>query len=175
MAEQRDTAVEVTERIVENRIAIHGFILAIVHDPHVAEDIFQEVCLVICRQWRTYDSSRPFRSWALGIAYRKSMQHFERARRRKTALLDPELAEAIIGHPEWDEEMPEEKDALRECMKKLTSKVRTILRMKYAENMKLRDIGKKIGWNAKSLSVALARARRALMECIDRRLHAGTG
>ena len=82
MAEQRDTAVEVTERIVEARIAIHGFILAVVHDPHVAEDIFQEVCLIICRQWRTYDRSRPFRSWALGIAYRKAMQYFERARRR---------------------------------------------------------------------------------------------
>jgi DNA-directed RNA polymerase specialized sigma24 family protein len=44
LAEERDTAVAATERIVENRIAIHGFILAIVHDPHVAEDIFQEVC-----------------------------------------------------------------------------------------------------------------------------------
>jgi RNA polymerase sigma-70 factor (ECF subfamily) len=175
LSDDRNEMVEVTERILENRISIHGFILALVHDPHVAEDVFQEVCMTICLKWKAYDPERPFRPWALGIAYNKAMKHFERAKRRRVLLLDPELAEEIIGHPEWEEERIEERDALRECMKRLSDTVRRMLRMKYADNLSLKEIGRNIGWNAKSVSVALARARRTLMECIDRRTRAEAG
>src|SRR6185436_10287805 len=55
-----------------------------------AEDLVQEVFVVMCRRWADYDRGRPLRPWLLGIAFRVARDHRKRPRR--------ELAVGVVDH-----------------------------------------------------------------------------
>jgi RNA polymerase sigma-70 factor, ECF subfamily len=46
--------------------------------PSDVEDLAQEVFLVLCRTWSEYDSSRPFKPYLFGIAFRVASSHRRR-------------------------------------------------------------------------------------------------
>jgi RNA polymerase sigma-70 factor (ECF subfamily) len=52
-----------------------------------AEDLTQEVFLIMWRRWDEYDPHRPLRPWLSGIAFRVAQHH----RRKRREVLDPEL------------------------------------------------------------------------------------
>jgi DNA-directed RNA polymerase specialized sigma24 family protein len=60
-------------------------------------------------------------------------------------------------------------------MKKLTDKVRRIIQLRYFENLTPRVMSERLGWGARSISVALTRARNALMDCVDMKLSSPGG
>src|SRR5262245_40933029 len=47
-----------------------------------AEDLAQDVFLVLWRRWGDYRQDRPLRPWLGGIAARVAMKHWERRRRQ---------------------------------------------------------------------------------------------
>ena len=49
--------------------------------PADADDLAQEVFLVVWRRWRDYDPERPLRPWLAGITFRVVHDHFRRSRR----------------------------------------------------------------------------------------------
>ncbi len=159
-----------TELIMEHRTALYGFILTLVSDVHAAEDIFQETWVVIFEKWDTYNPQYSFRSWAFGIARNKARQYWRKSSRSKTVLTDPEIIEQIADSPVWDEDPLEEKEALRLCLKKLSGKIQKMFHMRYFEGSALPAIAKQLGWNVRSISVAMTRARNTLMDCIDAKL-----
>jgi RNA polymerase sigma-70 factor (ECF subfamily) len=57
-------------------------------DSTDAEDLAQEVFLVMWRRWSSYDSSRPLRPWLAGIAFRLAYHHRDRRREDPRAELD---------------------------------------------------------------------------------------
>src|SRR5262249_20181018 len=62
-------------RLFERRQAeIRAFIGSLIRDPHVREDLFQEVALVLWQEWERYDPQRSFGAWARGITANKIMQ-----------------------------------------------------------------------------------------------------
>ena len=158
----------ITQQILKHRTAVYGFIMAHVRDVAQAEDIFQEVCVALCEQWDRYDRDRPFVAWALGIARNKIMQHYEGDKRFIS--LDPELSKRIAAHPGWTHDDTHEKQALRECMRRLSKRISAMVAMRYVDNLTAREIADKMGWKARSVSVALTRAKMKLMDCIDTRL-----
>jgi len=50
---------------------LRAFIGAMVRDPALREDLFQEVSMVLWRKFDSYDLTRPFGAWARGIAARR--------------------------------------------------------------------------------------------------------
>src|SRR6478752_4145777 len=47
---------------------VAAFILSAIPDFHQAEDVLQQVAVVLVREFEQFDTSRPFLPWALGIA-----------------------------------------------------------------------------------------------------------
>ena len=47
---------------------VAAFVLSIIPDFHQAEDVLQQVAVVLVREFGQFDTSRPFLPWALGIA-----------------------------------------------------------------------------------------------------------
>ena len=156
---------QLTQQILRHRTVLYGFIMAQVADVNETEDIFQEVCLAICEHWSRYDSRYPFRHWALGIARNKVLQYFVQQKKRYQRL-DPELSARMVEHPAWDEDEVAEKQFLRECLKSLGERAREIVNLRYG-GMSVSRIAERIGWRARSISVALIRAKAALMDCVD--------
>ncbi|MEN0067297.1 MAG: sigma-70 family RNA polymerase sigma factor [Myxococcota bacterium] len=59
-------------------------------DARHAEDLAQEVFVVVHRRWATYDSTRPLKPWLFGITYNVTRDHWRRASTRHERLAEPE-------------------------------------------------------------------------------------
>jgi RNA polymerase sigma-70 factor (ECF subfamily) len=154
----------------ETQPRVAGFLAACVPDFHTAEDLLQNVAVALLREFHDYDGTRPFVAWAIGFAKIEVLRH-RRAQARSILDFQPELIEALAADylailPELDRRT----EALRHCTARLQGRSGEIVRLRYAEDLKPRDIASRLGLNSLVVRVALNRTRDALRKCIERRL-----
>ncbi len=161
--------------LLDHRDALLGMLLAQTRDYDAAEEIFQEVALEVVREAGRGTRVERFLPWAREVARRRLAEHFRRrARLRTVEPLEEPLIEAIARAFEEEgvaaEEIRARQKALLECIRRLPERSREILRRRYVEWLPLARVAKAVAWKVASVKVALSRARRALMECVERRL-----
>lgn len=150
---------------------IKGFVISILPNPSEAEDIVQEVFLVITAKANAYEQGTNFKAWALTIARFKVLEHLRRERRSQNRFSDvliERLAEEVED-VDLDFEAARKK-ALKKCLRRLSPKARTMIELQYEERLKPGVIADKIGWRANAVYVALSRARSMLRKCVERQL-----
>jgi len=152
--------------------SVGRFVRSFIRDSTEAEDVLQEVALVIVDRYSSYDSTQPFIGWALGIARRVLWTHLRNSYRIK----DPELREAIDQvssvFEKLDPHVQDMKDALAHCVEKVSGEGRRALLLRYEEGLELKQITQRLRKSSSAIGVLLYRVRSALRECIDRRLSA---
>lgn len=151
---------------------LQAVIRSFVRDRAAADDVFQETALVLWKKFETYDPSRPFGAWARGVAVRKVLQRFDRNRREPVSL-SPETIEAVIAaEPDGCDEVcaPDQRDALRHCMRLLPEKSGRLVKMRYEQGLSLQAMADAIASTLDAVNKALSRIRVELKKCIDRRL-----
>lgn len=166
MNEANDANSEITRLIMVHRASLYGFILGYVPDVNAVEDVFQDVCVAVCQDWKRFDTEKPFLPWAMGIARNRILRHFDRAAKDRMVLMDQELAELIAENPGWQQEPDNYRQALLECMDKLTARARQFVDLRYYTGYSVQQIASNLGVGPRSVSVALTRARKALASCV---------
>lgn len=146
-----------------------------VHSADDADDLAQDVFLAAFRSLAEFDASAPFGPWLRGIARNRALQHLRgelRRRRRETngvqvALAESRLQQAEEGDPERDRS---ERDALRECLKELPRNSRRLVDEHYFSDRTAADLARERNMTAGAVRMTLLRIRRALADCMRRRL-----
>ncbi len=150
---------------------IQAFIRTLVHDPTQADDVFQDTSLVLWRSFATFRRDAEFLPWALGTA-RHQVFHYWRTRRRdrhvfSEALL-ADLADSTVTALEASEPRMA---ALEACIATLSARQRELLRMFYGENQRAEKIAGHWGRTVHAVYKALKVMRKALFDCVTRKLH----
>ena len=149
---------------------VAAFISSLVPNGSQADDILQEVALVIVRKYHKYDPSRPFQTWAIGVA-RNEVLMFRRKQSRDRHTFDDSLLDQIAqGYQDKAHELDQMKKALRQCIAQLQPRWGKILELRYSMGLKVKDLAHQMGINLNTALNALHRIRLALRECIQRRL-----
>jgi RNA polymerase sigma-70 factor (ECF subfamily) len=149
---------------------LRAFIGSLVRDPHLRDDVFQEVALTLWRQIDEYDPARPFGAWARGIAANKIMQQWDRVARRPVAF-PPETIQAVLDAYDRTEASESARaDALRHCLERLPDKSRELLRLRYENSIRPEEIARAIESTLEAVYKALSRIRQKLLECIQRQM-----
>ena len=150
---------------------VASFIGSMVPDFNQAEDILQEVALVLVRKFDEYDPNQPFVAWALGIAKMKVLSYFRERASHTFLSADDSLAEAVASaHEQMAPELERRAGALRQCLKQIKLRTRELLALRYEACLPPREIAARTGMSAGAVRVTLARARAALQQCIEQRL-----
>lgn len=163
---------EVVKLLIEHRIDLFAFILAAVRDYRVAEDVMQNVAVVICNKVDQYESGTNFRAWAREIARRQILE-LNRGSKRGPKTLAPSDLEYLVAAFEEAEQgglLEDRLEALRNCLRNLSKSARQLIRLRYEERLSLSEIAEQSNRKPESLRKALYRGRIALRRCIDRRL-----
>jgi RNA polymerase sigma-70 factor (ECF subfamily) len=146
---------------------LYRHVLAIVADPHTAEDVLQETLLAVCRKLGTLRDPRWFRAWAYRIATRTAVRRAQREHRWADALRDDTLATLPAADPEPLFE-PELIAALPAALEAVSSASRLVLRMHYLDELTFVEIAEalelSIGTVKSRLSYGLAALRKSLAE-----------
>jgi len=155
----------------QSQSVVGAYILSLVRDFHAAEDLLQQVAVVLVREFEKYDSARPFLPWALGIAKNVVLKSRRDLGREVGNLLDQELVDRVqAAFEEQAEGWGAVRVALRQCLEKQSKRMLEVLRWRYAYDLKPQDVAHRMGVTSGAVRVMLHRARAGLRECIDRRL-----
>jgi len=132
-----------------------------------ADDLVQEEALVLWRRYDSYDRSRPFLPWALGIAHHLIQKG--RQVSHTTHCWSSDVAEQMAKTcSDMEEEIDHRQGALRRCVQKLPGHLRSLLTLRYGQQRSLAQVAQKLGRGLSATNMALHRIRQLLLECVQR-------
>jgi RNA polymerase sigma-70 factor (ECF subfamily) len=155
----------------QSRPAVFAYLTASVYDFHRAEDLLQEVAVAIAGQFQAYDAQRPFLAWAMGIARNRTLLYFREQARDRRHFSEGMLQRLDAAAQQLDAaEGREKRDALRQCLRRISGRRRRALEMRYTAGLKIADIAAQLSVTGNAVKILLHRVRTSLEECVKRRL-----
>jgi RNA polymerase sigma-70 factor (ECF subfamily) len=152
---------------------LRAYVSAAIRDNHAQNDIIQQTALILWRTFDQYDRTRPFATWARGIARNVILQHYRKAG-RNPILIEPEALEALLNA--FAETQPDDPglypEALQLCLAQAPAKSRQLLELRYQLSLSIADIAGRLNSTGNAVNQALIRIRTALQDCIERRMRA---
>ncbi len=153
--------------------SVLSFICAAIGRFHDAEDVLQEVAVDVAENFSQYDRNRPFVAWAIGIARFKIAAYY-RDRGRQQCLLDESLLENLCeAHVTQHDHLGEMRQALEDCLERLAPKARSLVQMRYQDDLRSPQLAERLGSTSGSVRVALTRIRNQPLDCIRGKLAQG--
>ena len=165
-----DNHEQFTRRWTEAQPIVAGYINAVVPDFQEAEDLLQDVAVILLRKFTEYDPQRPFVAWAIGIAKREVLVARRRHARGFLSYQADLLERISEAYEELAPEFEDRSRALRECLRTVRGRAGELLRLRYEESLKPNAIAARVGMAVVAVRVMLSRTRAALRECIERKL-----
>ena len=151
---------------------IYGFLLGMVRDPAVADDLFQETFVkavrAMQRQRGSYTSQGRWLQWVMRIARNTALDHL-RSRKRSRMRLVMENEEGLDvdqivadGEPDASDKLHRQQQAawLKACIDRLPPEQREVVLMRHESELTFREIAELTDC---SINTALGRMRYALL------------
>jgi RNA polymerase sigma-70 factor (ECF subfamily) len=134
--------------------------------PHEVEDLVQDVFLVLYRNWKTLDTSRPLRPYLFGVAFRLFRAH-QRRRRREVpyAALDPQ--DEMPG-PEGSFQSKESTRLVLAALARLPLSRRAALVMHELDEVPVAEVARALSLTRFGTYARLRKARKELEAAIRR-------
>src|SRR5580692_11361429 len=147
-----------------HRVPIYRWLLRIVHDETLADDLLSDVFLDVWRQAATFEGRSSVSTWLLAIARHKALSAL---RRRRDDQLDDELAESICDPCGDAETMMQDKDRderLIAALSRLSDEHREIIDLVYYHGKSVKEVAAITGLPAGTVKTRMFYARKKLAE-----------
>jgi len=149
--------------------AIYACSLAIVGNASDADDIVQDVCLILWQKYHEFDPATNFRKWACTVAFQVAKNFVRKQRRRKSFGFSDEVLSRLEQVRSGASELFElRRDFLGGCLAKLSAQERQFLDQCYRSETSLVAKAQAQGASVETVYSRLKRLRRKLAECIDK-------
>jgi RNA polymerase sigma-70 factor (ECF subfamily) len=164
------------ETLVKNLLTykrvLEGMFHAMVGDAAAAEDLFQEMAVLMTRKREEADEDCKFVAWGRQIAINLVRDWRKKLARGKVQTFDDDVLEAVAGsfEAESEESWDARREALRLCSEQLPEKDRVLLRRRYEESVPVDRLAAERSISRGALDTTLYRLRRALHDCVEMKL-----
>jgi RNA polymerase sigma-70 factor, ECF subfamily len=149
-----------------HHVRVYRFVLRLVRDESVAEDLISEVFLDVWRQAGRFEGRSQVSTWLLAIARFKALSAL---RRRPDEELDDEAAEAIedlSDNPEVALDKKDKSAAIRKCLEKLSAEHREIIDLVYYHEKSVEEVAQIVGIPENTVKTRMFYARKRLAELL---------
>lgn len=151
--------------------AIRAFVRRLVPARSDADDVMQEVSVVL---WEKFDQFRvdgDFRAWAFGVARFEALAWL-RDRARDRLVLDERVVALLAEEgAESEPALDRQRAALEQCMGKVAADQRDLLLRAYRPDARIQEVAGSSGRTVQGFYQWLHRMRRMLLDCIVRVLN----
>jgi RNA polymerase sigma-70 factor (ECF subfamily) len=149
-----------------HQVRIYRFVLRIVGNASLAEDIVNEVFLVVWRSAGRFKAESQVTTWLLAIARHKAISAL---RRRAEAQLDDHTA-ASIADPQDDPETRMDKEdrseIIQKCLTRLSPSHREIIDLVYYHGKLIREVAQIVGVPEGTVKTRMFHARKHLSKML---------
>ncbi len=144
---------------------VYRFVLRLVGNDALAEDVTSEVFLSVWRQAHRFEARSAVTTWLLAIARYKALAEL---RRRPEGLCDqgPEETGDPTGHPEAVFEIKHRGEILRRCLTRLSREHREIIDLVYYHEKSVQEAAEIVGVPGNTVKTRMFYARRKLSELL---------
>jgi RNA polymerase sigma-70 factor (ECF subfamily) len=151
---------------------LYAYIVTLLTNWTDADDVLQEVSLVM---WDKFDADNPpddFTAWGCRIAYFKVLDFLKKRQRSRVVFSQAMLERLAESAAEQAGalQLDDRRQALADCLAKLTPRDRDLLGRRFTEGASIQSIAAQAGRSADAIYKALGRIRLALFDCVTRTL-----
>ena len=160
---------EFIELYSRNQARLFRYVAALVPNLQDAEDVLSETAVTLWQEFHKFEPETNFLAWARRIAHFRVLDHYRhRSRRLPEDILRSLVAEMDRREAEADPRL----SFLSECRQGLSPSDQDILEQRYMDKLQVQELAGRLGRPVNSVSKSLGRIRRALLECIRRKMAA---
>ena len=150
---------------------LFSYLVTLLANPAHAEEVFQEVCVIVWRMSDQFELGTDFVKWVSVIAHNQVRKFRREAKRGGFQLSDETCERLAVDAARGADLFDFRRDALRQCLGKLPVSDRRLVQRCYSDaNASFKTIAEDLGRPSNTVYKALNRIRRALQQCIDRTL-----
>ncbi|MCM8534077.1 MAG: sigma-70 family RNA polymerase sigma factor [Lentisphaeraceae bacterium] len=162
-------AEELTAILLPERRSLIAYFAVVTQDYHLAEDIFQEVCIKAVGSLDKFKTPKHAIHWSKMVGRNRAIDKL-RARGEKYVGLTDEMLEVLAA--EWPTSKQSDRlhKALGNCIKKTTPNNQELLRLRYFERLPGAKVAESLGKKLDTVYQALARIHKALGTCVKTEL-----
>jgi RNA polymerase sigma-70 factor (ECF subfamily) len=164
-------------KVLDERVPILAVIRSIVRRRDVAEDVFQDLCVLAIQKRPDIVDERHLAGW-LRTAARQLALNVARKHANRSLLLGDKVHELM--EPHWRRQEARAGgsalgDALEVCLGRLSETARRIIQGRYVDGLDCIELARRLKRPVGSLYVTLSRIHKQLAECVLRRMAAEAG
>jgi RNA polymerase sigma-70 factor (ECF subfamily) len=150
--------------------AVRAFVRRLVPTRADADDVMQDVSVVLWEKFESFREGADFRAWAFGVA-RFEVLGWLRDKGRDRLVLNEEVVLKIAEESARDEpKLERQREALELCMAKMPAEQRELLMQAYQPEVRIQEVALDSGRSVPGFYQWLHRMRRMLLDCIRRAL-----
>ena len=168
---ESDQIALVPRLFIQNMVLVRGFVIALMPDFSRVDDVVQETFLTVTAKANDFETGTNFRSGAFSIARFKVLEAAW-GPGAKEVILNTKVIEALSASVMEEPDSAMELRVLGECKDGPTRQAMRVIDLRYEQSHRQCEIAEIMGWTVNAVNVALARARKALRECVDQKLRA---
>ncbi len=151
---------------------LFGFLMALVPDWSIAEDLLQETSVVLWRKLDEFDPGTDFAAWALSVARYQVLDYRKRERRNRVLFSDRTVEMLADEMATLSRTNDARRDALETCLTKLKPRDRELIHQRYEPGATTQGVADRVGHSIQAIYKALNRIHGQLLLCIRRTLTA---
>lgn len=149
-----------------NQKSIYAFILALVRNCHDADDVMQETVTLMWDRFDEFEAGTNFGAWGTQIARFKILKHYNRRQKQASRFGDELLDKIADCASNKLDHMDDRMSALQSCVNKLSERDRRLIRIRYEQNLTMKDIADHVDRPVGGIYKAMARIHDALHRCV---------
>jgi RNA polymerase sigma-70 factor, ECF subfamily len=146
------------------------YVMSLVANRHDAEDVLQRAGMIMWRRFDTFDSGTDFIAWATTVCFYEARNFLRTVGRARVTfddrLLEILAAERALDVRRWNPRLA----ALEACLEKLDASGRELVEAVYTQGLDTTEVARRRSLAVQTIYNKLNFIRRALAECVERRL-----
>ncbi len=147
---------------------VYAYVVTLLHDRSAAEDVTAQAFERAFRKARSYDPAKGGeRAWLFGIARNAALDELRRRKRTATLAADP--ADAAAPAPEDAAERALERAAVRAALAGLPPRERELIALKFHAGLDNAELAAVLGVSVSNAGTQLHRAMTKLRKAVDDR------
>lgn len=158
--------------LMANQRRLYQYVHVLLPRQQDAEDVMQNTLLVLWEKFDQFDAATSFYAWASRVAYLE-VRNYRRRNNRLVTVLDEGVFEQISTEVAARQDLFEaRREAMDRCAERLNLLDRELINLRYVPGATVKDIARRLGRPANSVSKSLGRIRQTLWDCINQEIAA---
>jgi len=165
---QNDRYEEFLRLLARHESRLFAYILTLLPHWADAEEVFQEMSIVLWRSFDRFELGTDFRAWARRTALHQVIAFRRRQKRDRIQLAQVFVETVAAEYEEQADSLDARLRALAQCIEKLKPRDHELLSQYYRSGGTKKAAAEQLGRPADTVYKALKRVRRSLFDCINR-------